>query len=138
VTKANEDFVVLRLPLLRAVVGSLRAYFSGTGVDRSEASRQLGRLSVLLENPRQPPASVLVPHGCVESAPPAGQPFRTYTVPELAATLHVHPRTAQRYLRERRIPAKKVGNNWLVSADAVRNFLSADQDSTGTTDGVPA
>jgi excisionase family DNA binding protein len=50
--------------------------------------------------------------------------LRTFTVPQLAAILHVVPRTAQRYLREGRITGKRVGRHWLVSEEALRRFLA--------------
>ena len=40
---------------------------------------------------------------------------RTYTVEQIAELLSLHPKTVQRYIREGKIIANKVGKRWFIS-----------------------
>lgn len=59
-----------------------------------------------------------------------------YTVDEIAEVLKIHPKTIQRYIREGKLNANKVGKSWRVSGhdlsvftegyDAVQNDMASD------------
>jgi excisionase family DNA binding protein len=50
------------------------------------------------------------------------------TVEEVAAVLHISNQTAQRYVREGRLPARKVGRRYLIPEDAVEAMLEPTQE----------
>jgi len=45
-----------------------------------------------------------------------------YTVTELATILSLHPKTVQRFIREGKIKATKIGREWRVHKDDLREF----------------
>jgi excisionase family DNA binding protein len=45
-----------------------------------------------------------------------------YTVDEIAELLKIHPKTIQRYIREGRLIANKVGKSWRVSGHDLSSF----------------
>ena len=47
---------------------------------------------------------------------------RVYTIQELAEHLRVHPTTIYRLLRERKLPAFRVGTNWRFHAVAIEQW----------------
>ena len=49
--------------------------------------------------------------------------MRILTIPEVAELLQIHPDTAYRYVRERKIPAVRVGRNWRVLEEDIERWL---------------
>lgn len=49
--------------------------------------------------------------------------IKVYTVPELAKLFKLSPQSVRKYLKEGRIKGQKVGVKWLVSEEAIREFL---------------
>lgn len=45
-----------------------------------------------------------------------------YTVDEIAALIKIHPKTLQRYIREGKLKANKVGKSWRVSGHDLSTF----------------
>jgi excisionase family DNA binding protein len=45
-----------------------------------------------------------------------------YTVDEIAEMIKIHPKTVQRYIREGRLKASKVGKSWRVSGHDLSTF----------------
>ena len=45
-----------------------------------------------------------------------------YTVDQIAELLTLHPKTVQRYIREGKIIAQKVGKRWCVSENNLNKF----------------
>lgn len=52
-----------------------------------------------------------------------GNELRVYTVMELVKLFHLTPQSVRKYLKEGRIKGQKVGTKWLVSEEAIREFL---------------
>lgn len=48
---------------------------------------------------------------------------RYYTVDEIANMLSMHPKTIQRYIREDKLHAKKVGKSWRVYEQDLKAFM---------------
>lgn len=46
-----------------------------------------------------------------------------YTVPELCKLLQMTPQSVRKYLNEGKIKGTKAGGKWLVSEEALREFL---------------
>ena len=46
-----------------------------------------------------------------------------YTVPDLCKLLNTTPQTVRKYINEGRIRGRKVGRQWLVDEDAVKEYL---------------
>lgn len=46
-----------------------------------------------------------------------------YTVADLSKLLNTTPQTVRRYINEGRIRGKKIGRQWLVDEEAVKEFL---------------
>jgi excisionase family DNA binding protein len=46
-----------------------------------------------------------------------------YTVPDLCKLLNTTPQTVRRYINEGKIRGRKVGRQWLVDEDAVKEYL---------------
>lgn len=46
-----------------------------------------------------------------------------YTVKDLSKLLNTTPQTVRKYISEGRIKGKKIGRQWLVDEDAVKEFL---------------
>ncbi len=49
-----------------------------------------------------------------------------YTVQELAEILSLHPKTVQRFIREGKIKATKIGREWRVQKEDLRDFAHAE------------
>ncbi|MEN6368795.1 MAG: helix-turn-helix domain-containing protein [Thermotogota bacterium] len=49
-----------------------------------------------------------------------------YTVQELAEILSLHPKTVQRFIREGKIKATKIGREWRVRKEDLRDFAHAE------------
>jgi DNA binding domain, excisionase family len=62
-----------------------------------------------------------------------------YTVDEIAALIKIHPKTIQRYIREGRMKANKVGKSWRVSGHDLSAFTEGTNGSDpGLFDSEPA
>lgn len=48
------------------------------------------------------------------------------TVEAVAELLHVHTRTIRRYIKEKRLPARKVGGQWRITPDDLKKFTGVD------------
>jgi excisionase family DNA binding protein len=48
------------------------------------------------------------------------------TVPQAAAQLQVSERTVYEWLRDGKLPGRKIGKVWRMSADAIADFLRGD------------
>jgi len=66
-----------------------------------------------------------------------------YTVEEIAEMIKIHPKTVQRYIREGKLKANKVGKSWRVSGHDLSTFtegsgasLTPRPDSEGQTSSV--
>ena len=46
-----------------------------------------------------------------------------YTVADLSKLLNTTPQTVRRYINEGKIKGRKVGRQWLVNEEAVKEFL---------------
>ncbi len=53
-----------------------------------------------------------------------------YTVQELAEILSLHPKTVQRFIREGKIKATKIGREWRVRNEDLRDFAHAELSAT--------
>ena len=49
-----------------------------------------------------------------------------YTVDQIATMLSIHPKTVQRYIREGKLRAAKVGKGWRVSGHDLSTFIEKD------------
>ncbi|MDY0063408.1 MAG: helix-turn-helix domain-containing protein [Myxococcota bacterium] len=49
-----------------------------------------------------------------------------YSVDQLAELLDLHPKTVRRFIREGRIKARKIGREWRVHRDDLRDFTHAE------------
>ncbi len=58
---------------------------------------------------------------------------RFYNVKELAGLMEVQERTITQWLREGKIPAKKLGAKWFISETALRKSLEPDPNETYST-----
>ena len=47
-----------------------------------------------------------------------------YTVPELCELLSMTPQSVRKYLNDGKIKGRKVGGKWLVSKEALKEFLN--------------
>jgi excisionase family DNA binding protein len=63
-----------------------------------------------------------------------------YTVDEIAAMIKIHPKTVQRYIREGKLRANKVGKGWRVSGHDLSTFTenSSLPDQTSSEAGAAA
>ena len=52
-----------------------------------------------------------------------------YSVDEIAELLKIHPKTIQRYIREGRLKANKVGKSWRVSGHDLSSFTEGGSES---------
>jgi excisionase family DNA binding protein len=48
---------------------------------------------------------------------------RLYLVHEIAEILHLHPVTVRRFIREKRLPAVKLGRDWRISQGMLQKYL---------------
>lgn len=49
--------------------------------------------------------------------------IKVYTVPELAKLFNLSPQSVRKYLKEGRIKGQKVGVKWMVTEEAIKEFL---------------
>lgn len=49
-----------------------------------------------------------------------------YTVADLSKLLNTTPQTVRRYINEGKIKGRKIGRQWLVNEEAVKEFLEGD------------
>jgi excisionase family DNA binding protein len=54
------------------------------------------------------------------------------TVPQAAEQLQVSERTVYEWLRDGKLPGRKIGKVWRLSADAIVDFLRGDGIGSGT------
>lgn len=54
------------------------------------------------------------------------------TIPELCQMLRIGRRTAYRMLSEQEIPARRLGRRWIISREAVNDWLKREEDTTPT------
>jgi len=52
-----------------------------------------------------------------------------YSVDEIAEMLKIHPKTIQRYIREGKLKASKVGKSWRVSGHDLSTFTEGNRDN---------
>lgn len=57
---------------------------------------------------------------------PVAIPKKILTVPQAAEQLQVSERTVYGWLRDGKLPGRKIGKVWRLSADAVVDFLRGD------------
>lgn len=57
------------------------------------------------------------------------------TIEEVAAELHVTPRTVNNYIRKRVIVASKIGGRWLMTEQAVKDHIDQKSNIRGETIG---
>lgn len=60
----------------------------------------------------------------------AKEKLTTLTVPEVAEALQLHPQTVSRWLREGKLPGRKLGGEWRVSKQALERYLEGDNQQT--------
>lgn len=56
---------------------------------------------------------------------------RYLTIEQAAELLHLHPDTVRRFLRQKRLPGKKVGHEWRISSEALDNFMQSREADNG-------
>lgn len=49
--------------------------------------------------------------------------IKMYTIVEVAEILDVTPRTIQRYITDKKIPAMKIGRKWRIKEEDLKAFL---------------
>ena len=54
--------------------------------------------------------------------------INVFTVRELSELFTLSPQSIRRYLKDGKIRAKKVGTKWLVTEEAIREFLTGDEE----------
>lgn len=52
---------------------------------------------------------------------------KIYTVEQVSEMIRMHPKTIQRYIREGKINAQKVGKSWRITENDLTNFLKKNQ-----------
>lgn len=57
-----------------------------------------------------------------------GNDIKVYTVPEIKEILHVSQRTIYNYILMGQLQAVKLGREWRVTEDALKNFLARGTD----------
>jgi excisionase family DNA binding protein len=60
-----------------------------------------------------------------------------YTVEQIAEIINLHPKTIQRYIREGRLKAQKVGKAWRVTGHDLSVFLEEGEKSTSLAEKSP-
>ncbi len=63
---------------------------------------------------------------------PTFTPSRILTVPQAAEQLQVSERTVYEWLRDGKLPGRKIGKVWRLSADAINDFLRGDVATNGS------
>ncbi|MDD5703194.1 MAG: helix-turn-helix domain-containing protein [Dehalococcoidales bacterium] len=59
-----------------------------------------------------------------------------YSVDQIAKMIEMHPKTVQRYIREGRLKAQKIGKAWRVTGHDLSTFVEGTE-GTGTSDASP-
>ena len=61
-----------------------------------------------------------------------------YTVDQIAEMIELHPKTIQRYIREGRLSAQKIGKSWRVTGHDLSTFMEGPQrtDISSTSSGM--
>lgn len=59
-----------------------------------------------------------------------------YTVEQISKMLSIHPKTIQKYIREGRLHATKIGKSWRVSGHDLSVFTEANEDTSTTTSDI--
>lgn len=54
--------------------------------------------------------------------------INVFTVQELSELFDLSPQSVRRYLKEGKIKARKVGTKWLVTEEAIRAFLTGEDE----------
>ena len=62
---------------------------------------------------------------------PTYTPSKILTVPQAAEQLQVSERTVYEWLREGKLPGRKIGKVWRLSAEAINDFLRGDVSMNG-------
>jgi len=62
-----------------------------------------------------------------EAQPKSDKEFRVLTVRELAGYLRVHQTTVYRLLKERKLPAFRVGADWRFKREAIDQWMGGQQ-----------
>ena len=55
-----------------------------------------------------------------------------YTVEEISELINIHPKTIQRYIREGRLKAQKIGRRWQVTGHDLSVFVEGTDDTAKT------
>lgn len=58
-----------------------------------------------------------------------------YTVEQISSMLNIHPKTIQRYIREGKLHAAKIGKGWRISGHDLSTFIENDQYEKPAPDG---
>jgi len=66
------------------------------------------------------------------SEQPVASPKKILTVPQAAEQLQVSERTVYEWLRGGKLPGRKIGKVWRLSADAIVDFLRGEVVESGT------
>ncbi len=61
-----------------------------------------------------------------------------YTVEQISRLLDIHPKTVQRYIREGKISASKIGKSWRVSGHDLSAFAENAKNKTSENAQIPA
>ena len=56
-----------------------------------------------------------------------------YSVPQIAQLVHMHPKTIQRYIREGKLRAVKLGRGWRVTGHDLSAFMEANKQQSDQT-----
>ncbi len=52
--------------------------------------------------------------------------LKLYTVEDVAKLLKKHPDTIRRLIRQKKIPARKIGGSWYITAETLEKLLTTD------------
>ena len=61
-----------------------------------------------------------------------------YTVEQISGMLNIHPKTIQRYIREGKLRATKIGKSWRVTGHDLSVFVESDRDEGPSAGNRPA
>ncbi len=60
-----------------------------------------------------------------------------YTVEQISTMLSIHPKTVQRYIREGKLHATKIGKSWRVAGHDLSLFVEQEKDDAFLTENAP-
>jgi len=60
-----------------------------------------------------------------------------YTVEQIASMLNIHPKTTQRYIREGKLRATKIGKGWRVTGHDLSAFVESSRNEATAADNRP-